>query len=64
MKIYTDVEIDSNDLSDNDLFGELAERLQYKYVLRTDEYQKSKEPEVDAMLAKLEEIRLWFKNPD
>lgn len=62
MKITKDIEIeiDINDLRDGDLLDELQERIECNFILCREEYQKEKQPEIDAMVAKLNEIRNWL----
>lgn len=60
MKIYKDIEIESSDLPDRDLFELLEERIESKYIFSTKEYQKEKQGEIDLMVEKLAEIRVWL----
>lgn len=60
MRIYKDIEIDADDLSFDDLQAELKDRLASKFILCTDEYQKEKEPEVQEMLKKFDEVMEWY----
>lgn len=62
MRIYKDIEIDIDDLSDNDLQSELRDRLENRFILCTEEYQKEKQPEVEAMLKKYDEIMQWYNS--
>lgn len=60
MRISKEVEIETSDFKDSDLFQELEERIENKFILHTEEHQKKMQSEVDAMVVKLAEIRKWL----
>jgi hypothetical protein len=63
MKITKDIEIeiDVNDLKDDDLFDELEERIEDKFILCTDEHKAKMQPQIEEMIQRLTEIRNWLR---
>jgi len=60
MDIIKQIEIDSNDFQDDELFQELERKIECKFILHTEEYQKKMKPDMDAQIQKLTEIRKWL----
>lgn len=63
MKIYKTIEIDTYDLSIDQLSSELRTRISEKFSLCSIPYQEDKQKEIDYALELFDRAMAWYKSP-